>query len=147
MATAASVRGACVLEGDARCGGWECGSSFPVPPHFRRKRPQQGKLYCSRWGGEDVGELCGWPVAVRRQGQVRSPRGVPMVSGQWRSEAWPPSSTPPSRTRGPRRPTWHWCSWSAWASSASWSARTWMGCMCDPASPGTSWQSFMETCS
>nr|ACK38356.1 sirtuin 6 isoform 3 [Sus scrofa] len=73
--------------------------------------------------------------------------GVPMVSGQWRSEAWPPSSTPPSRTRGPRRPTWHWCSWSAWASSASWSARTWMGCMCDPASPGTSWQSFMETCS
>lgn len=75
MATAASVRGACVLEGDARCGGWECGSSFPVPPHFRRKRPQQGKLYCSRWGGEDVGELCGWPVAVRRQGQVRSPRG------------------------------------------------------------------------
>lgn len=62
--------------------------------------------------------------------------GAPMASGRWRSGAWPPSSTLPLRMPSPQRPTWRWCSWSAWASCASWSARTWMDCTCAPASPG-----------
>ncbi|XP_037021174.2 NAD-dependent protein deacylase sirtuin-6 isoform X2 [Artibeus jamaicensis] len=59
-----------------------------------------------------------------------------MVSGRWRSRAWLPSSTPPSRVHGLHRPTWHWCSWNVWAFSSSSSARTWTGCMCALASLG-----------
>lgn len=45
MAPEASARGACASEGAAGRP-----RLYRVPPDFRRKWPQQGKLYCSRWG-------------------------------------------------------------------------------------------------